>query len=115
MENQTLSVSSDQPTKKAAKIILTILTFYPLFWTVGILLGGLLQSDGLVMFIMLTWVLAFFGGVPTWLTLVIYLAVEKQISIKEVFLHLITATMGIITAYLVYEFDVFSSGVKFID
>lgn len=95
--------------------VLRLLSAYPLFWTIGILLGGLLKSPSFVIFIMATWVIALYIGTLTWLGLAIYLTLKKKITTKEILLHLIFVITGIIAAYFVYEFDILNSGVKYKD
>ena len=113
MEN--LLDTDNKNSQSGLRILLRALTSYPLFWTLLVLTSGLLQSRIILMFAMLTWVVALFLGVITWLCLSIYLTVTKKISIKELILHLLVVAIGTLTAYFVMEYDVFNSGVKYID
>lgn len=115
MENNTLTISSQPKSGKTAKTILKILTAYPAFWTVAILIGGLLKSQSLVIFIMYTWVVAFYIGAPTWIGLTAYLTARKKLTLKEILIHLLIAFAGIVAAYFVFNYDILGSGVKYID
>ena len=110
-----MTISNQQTSGKTAKTILMVLTAYPAFWTLAILVSGLLKSHMLVMFIMLTWVVAFYIGTLTWLALAIYLTATKKTTFKTILIHLLIVAIGIVAAYFVYEYDVFGSGVKGID
>jgi len=115
MGNNTLTIPNKPTSVNTAKTILKILTAYPAIWTVGILLAGLLKSHTFLMFVMLTWVVAFYIGTLTWLGLAIYLSVKKKITIKEILFHLLIVAAGITAAYFVSEYDILGSGVKYID
>lgn len=67
------------------------------------------------MFVMTTWVVAFYIGILTWLGLAIFLFVKKKMTGKVFLFQVIIAIVGTIAAYFVYEYDIFGSGVKYID
>jgi len=115
MANNVLAVSQENKPDRNAKNILRVLSAYPFIWTLGILLGGLVKSQAIVMITMFTWVVAFYLGTLTWLGLTIYLTATKKITAKEVLIHLLVICMGIIAAYLVSEYNILNSGVKYID
>jgi hypothetical protein len=115
MDNSIISLEKPGAPGKKAENILKILTAYPAFWTLGILLAGLLKSHSLIMVIMFTWVLAFYFGILLWLGLAIFLLVKKRISFKKVIFHFLIASAGIVSGCFVAEYDVFGSGVKYID
>lgn len=100
---------------KSPKIILHLLTWYPLMWTIGILLYALVKSQPLIMAVMFSCALFFYLGLITWIGLLIYMSVKKRMTSKEVLLHIIILSLGIIAAYGVFEYDILGSGVKYMD
>jgi hypothetical protein len=64
---------------------------------------------------MLTWMIAFYIGAPTWLGLLIYLSDENKITVRQALLYVLFTVSGIILAYFVAEYDILASGVKYID
>ena len=115
MENNTLTISNQQTSGKTATTLLKVLTAYPAFWTLAILVSGLLKSQTLLAFIMVTWVVAFYIGTITWLALAIYLTATKRVTLRTILIHLLIVCISIVAAYFVYEYDVFCSGVKYLD
>ena len=108
-------------TSKTAKGILCILSWYPFIWTVGVLIYGLIKnhvavaSNFLIVFLMCTWVVFIYIGTLTWLFLIIYLPLKKKVTFTKTLLYILIAALGTLAAIYVYEYDVFNSGVKYID
>lgn len=100
---------------KGAKALLRGLTIYPFVATAGFLIGGAIESTLLVWIILLTFVWALYLGTITWLVLVIYLLYKKKMAAKEALLYFIMALTGALAAYVVIEYDILSSGAKYID
>lgn len=115
MEDQTVQSSGNSSSLQAGKNLLKVLSSYPLFWCVAILLGGYLQNHFFIMFIMITWMLFTYVGSLLWLILVIYYLEGKKMTWKEAGIHFIVAVTGIIAAYYIWMYDVFNNGVKYID
>lgn len=111
MENKTVENVSG----KGAKALLRGLTFYPFVATVGFLLGGAIESTFLVWFTLLTFVFALYLGTLVWLGLAFYLLLKKKMLLKEVLFYFIVAFTGAVTTYFVIEYDILSSGAKYID
>lgn len=104
------------PTKDGkANRILTILSWYPFIWTVGVLVYALVKIKYLIFGIMLSWVLYLYFGLLTWLGLLIFLSIKQRITIKQTLLHVIIFLVGTLVAYYVYENNILGSGVKFMD
>ena len=102
---------------KIWKRILTGLSSYPLAWSVAILFCAYFNilDSYLIVFIMITWVIALYFGALSWLGLLIYLLWRKALNLKQGMLHLLIAIIGIAAAYYTVEYDIFNSGVKYID
>lgn len=94
---------------------LNFLCAYPFLWTLGILFGGLLKSHLVIVFVMLTWVIYVYAGLLSILGLIIYLPIKKKITIKQTVTYILIFTIGTLAAYFVTEYDIFSSGVKYMD
>ena len=118
---QTINHTKDLKTGSPAKKILSILSWYPFIWTVGILVYGLIKSHFLtashflIVGILSTWVIFIYVGALTWLGLLIYLPLKKKITIKQTILYVLILSLGAMAAYYVFEYDIFGSGVKYID
>jgi hypothetical protein len=110
METTQLIIPSGKATK-----ILTILSTYPILWTVAILVYALVKSSAVYVGIMMTWVLYVYFGSFTWFGLLIYLNVKKKITLRQTLTHALIVAIGILIAYYVVEYDVLSSGVKYMD
>lgn len=67
------------------------------------------------MLTMMTWVIAIYAGTVTWIGLSIYLSATKKITLIELFIHIVVVCVGVTAAYYVTEYDILSSGVKYID
>lgn len=111
MENKT----GENVSGKGAKTLLRGLSIYPFVATVGFLLGGAIDSTFLVWLTLLTFVFALYLGTLVWLGLALYLLLKKKMLLKEILLYFIVALTGALAAYVVIEYDILSSGAKYID
>ena len=68
-----------------------------------------------MVFIMIIWVIAFYLGPLFWLGLLLFLLWRKEITLKQGVLHFLIAVKGIIAAYYTVEYDIFNSGIKYMD
>jgi len=100
-----------------SKRIFIISSWYPVFWTIAILIYTLSKNyfPYTIVPVMMSWVLMIYVGSLTWLGLLIYLPIKKILTIKQTIAYILLVFIGIYIAILITEYDVFSSGVKYID
>jgi hypothetical protein len=112
----TLTGSIENKTPgKAALIATRVLSIYPLIGTLGVLLGGLLKIKFIVWLAVASWVVNLYIGSLVWFGLIIYLAIKKRISPKELLLQVLIISIGIASACYVVVNDTLGSGAKYID
>jgi hypothetical protein len=101
--------------KNPIKFVFFLGSIWPLVSTLIILLGGLLHFHVLVVLALLTIALFMFVGPLCWLPLSIFLVITKRITFFEFVFGGLMVAIGIAAAYFVIEYDIFSSGAKYID
>jgi hypothetical protein len=112
----TINLTTKSPTTGGPLIkLFQILSWYPFAFVAMLLLSGLIKSHFLASFAILTLVIYIFMGSITWLVSLICLLVKKKISSRQIILNVIILATGIIAAYFVVEYDILSSGAKYID
>ena len=114
MEN-VQTVSNNPSRGEIAINIVELLTWYPLFFAISSLVGSYFKWDPFIMFIMPTWMIAFYIGSLLWLILIIWLLVRKIISMKKTLIYFLIAAVGIVISFLVWSYDFFNYGFKYID
>ena len=111
-----INLATKSPTTGGPLIkLFQILSMYPFAFVAMLLLSGLIKSHFLASFAILTLVIYMFFGSITWLVSLICLLVKKKISFRQIILNVIILATGIIAAYFVLEYDILSSGAKYID
>lgn len=106
--------------KRTVKIILTILSWAPLVWTILILIAshiyhnstGSFSFDSSINLLKeyFRWALFFYvfcGGFFIWLALSIFLTWRIIITKKQCITNISLVTIGIVLAYLAFKYDAF--------
>ncbi len=111
----TIKVDKTPTADRVLKKLFVFLSWYPLIWVALTLIGGLLKSHSLVYFGLATLALYMFIGSIVWFTLLTCFCVYKKLTIKQILINATIFIVGAIIAYCVYEYDILSSGVKYMD